>query len=98
MSLIHVRNLWKTFRVPQRRAGISGAFKNLFSGQYHTKVALDHISFSIDEGELVGYIGPNGAGKSTTVKILSGILEPTAGRCEVDGLVPWRQRIRHVAR
>ena len=60
--------------------------------------AVDRIDFTVAAGEMVGYIGPNGAGKSTTIKILSGILEPTSGRCEVDGLVPWRQRIRHVAR
>ncbi len=56
------------------------------------------VSFGIAQGELVGLIGPNGAGKSTTIKILSGILEPTSGRCEIDGLVPWRQRVKHVAR
>jgi ABC-2 type transport system ATP-binding protein len=59
--------------------------------------ALDGISFTIDAGELVGYIGPNGAGKSTTVKTLSGILVPDAGRCEVLGRVPWRHRVAHVA-
>ncbi|HEX3919341.1 MAG TPA: ATP-binding cassette domain-containing protein, partial [Caulobacteraceae bacterium] len=56
------------------------------------------VSFQLERGELVGLIGPNGAGKSTTIKILSGIMEPTSGRCEVDGLTPWRQRIKHVAR
>jgi ABC-2 type transport system ATP-binding protein len=58
--------------------------------------ALDGVSFSLDEGELVGYIGPNGAGKSTTVKLLSGIMLPDSGRCEVMGRVPWRERIAHV--
>src|SRR5205823_11427916 len=60
--------------------------------------AVNDLSFSLAEGELVGLIGPNGAGKSTTIKILCGILEPTSGRCEVGGLVPWRDRVRHVAR
>jgi ABC-2 type transport system ATP-binding protein len=59
--------------------------------------ALDGISFSIEPGELVGYIGPNGAGKSTTVKVLSGILVPVSGRCEILGKVPWKERIAHVA-
>lgn len=66
--------------------------------QHHVLRALDHISFRIEPGELVGYIGPNGAGKSTTVKLLSGILVPDSGRCEVLGRVPWQDRIAHVAR
>jgi len=61
-------------------------------------VALDHVSFSLEKGELLGFIGPNGAGKSTTIKILSGILRPSSGHCTVGGLVPWEQRIAHVAR
>ena len=61
-------------------------------------VALHDVSFAIEPGELVGYIGPNGAGKSTTIKILSGILTPSSGRCTINGLVPWRDRVAHVAR
>jgi ABC-2 type transport system ATP-binding protein len=64
---------------------------------YRTVRALDGVSFSIEAGELVGYIGPNGAGKSTTVKALAGIIVPDAGRCEVRGRVPWKQRLAHVA-
>jgi ABC-2 type transport system ATP-binding protein len=64
--------------------------------RYDTVRALDGISFSLGPGELVGYIGPNGAGKSTTVKILSGILVPDSGHCEVLGRVPWKERIAHV--
>src|SRR6185436_12982543 len=60
--------------------------------------ALRAVSFQLNEGELLGLIGPNGAGKSTTLKILCGILEPSSGRCEVGGVVPWRERVRHVAR
>jgi ABC-2 type transport system ATP-binding protein len=56
------------------------------------------VSFALERGELLGFIGPNGAGKSTTIKILSGILRPDAGRCEIDGLTPWLARERHVAR
>ncbi len=66
--------------------------------RYRTVTALDHISFSIEPGELVGYIGPNGAGKSTTVKIIWGILVPDRGRCEIDGIVPWLDRTTHVSR
>ena len=60
--------------------------------------AVDGVSFDIAAGELVGYLGPNGAGKSTTIKILTGILVPTAGEVTVDGRVPWRERTEHVRR
>ena len=98
MAQIVVRNLVKTFRVAERRAGMVGAVKGLVKRNYRTVQALDSVSFSINKGELVGYIGPNGAGKSTTVKILSGILVPDAGTCEVDGRIPWKNRIEHVSR
>lgn len=96
MSLISVLGLYKMFRLPKRKKGLSGAFTSLFSREYVEKVALDHISFEINEGELVGYIGPNGAGKSTTVKILSGILVPNSGEVKVLGKTPWKNRIETV--
>src|SRR5580658_3368657 len=98
MPQILVEELSKTYRIAERDAGAMGAVKGLIQRRWRTIEALDRVSFQLERGELVGLIGPNGAGKSTTIKILSGILEPTSGRCEVDGLVPWRQRIRHVAR
>jgi ABC-2 type transport system ATP-binding protein len=100
MSNAHilVEGLTKTFRVAERRSGALGAIRGLFERRYRTVTALNGIDFTLAEGELLGLIGPNGAGKSTTIKILCGILEPTSGRCEVGGLVPWRDRIRHVAR
>ena len=96
--MIAVDNLTKTYRVAERANGFLATVGGLFRRRYRTVEALDGVSFSLREGELLGLIGPNGAGKSTTIKILCGILEPTAGRCEVGGLVPWRDRIRHVAR
>jgi len=98
MPQILVENLSKTYRVSERQPGAWGAVKGLFARRYRIVEALKHVSFSLERGELLGFIGPNGAGKSTTIKILSGILEPLSGRCEIDGLVPWRDRIRHVAR
>ena len=98
MPQIVVRDLTKTFRVTERRAGLWGAFAGLVRRRHRTVRALDAVSFGIEKGELVGYIGPNGAGKSTTVKILSGILVPDSGQCEVDGVVPWKQRREHVRR
>src|SRR5262245_48487010 len=97
MSHIIVENLRKTFYIAQRRKGVWGAATGLFHRDYRAVHALEDVSFTIDAGELVGYIGPNGAGKSTTVKVLSGILVPTSGRCEVLGRVPWKRRVEHVA-
>jgi ABC-2 type transport system ATP-binding protein len=92
MSIISVENLTKTFCVARRKKGLFGALKSLIHRETLTKEALDHISFKIDEGELVGYIGPNGAGKSTTVKILAGILVPDGGYVSVMGKTPWQHR------
>jgi ABC-2 type transport system ATP-binding protein len=94
---IVVEDLRKAFRIAERKAGLLGALKGLARRKYRTVNALDGISFTVEAGELVGYIGPNGAGKSTTVKVLGGIMVPDSGRCEVNGRVPWKQRIAHVA-
>ena len=74
MSLIEVNEVSKAFRVSKRSAGISGMLVNLVAPKYENKQAVNRISFSIEQGEMVGFIGPNGAGKSTTIKMLSGIL------------------------
>jgi ABC-2 type transport system ATP-binding protein len=95
--VIVVEELVKRFRIAERTAGMAGAIRGLVRRKYRTVSALDGVSFSLEPGELVGYIGPNGAGKSTTVKVLSGILVPDGGRCEVLGRVPWRERVAHVA-
>src|SRR5262245_59578395 len=98
MPRVAVQDLSKTYRVAVRRRGLMGAARGLFSRTHRDIEALKRVSFSLEAGELVGMIGPNGAGKSTLIKILCGILEPSSGHCEVDGLVPWNERIRHVAR
>ena len=94
--MIEVQHLQKTFRVAKRGAGFGQALKSLIHREYEEIKALDDISFSIQEGEMVGYIGPNGAGKSSTIKILSGILTPDGGECRIDGRIPWKNRIAHV--
>lgn len=94
MSLIHIKDLRKHFQVLNRREGLSGAFRDLFSGDYRTVKAVDGASFDIDAGEIVGYIGPNGAGKSTTIKMMTGILKPTDGTIQINGLVPYENRMR----
>ena len=96
MPFIVADRLVKLFHVAEREPGAWGAVRGLFHRRKREVRALDGVSFSIAEGEMVGYIGPNGAGKSTTVKVLGGILVPEAGQCEVMGRVPWRDRIEHV--
>ena len=98
MPQIVVDNLCKSFQVAERAPGLWGAIRGLARRKYRTVDAIRGISFSIEAGELVGYIGPNGAGKSTTVKVLSGILVPDSGRCEVLGVTPWRERIHYVGK
>ena len=93
--LISADNLQKTY-VLRKRSG--GWLKSFLAPEKVTVEALRDVSFTIREGELVGYIGPNGAGKSTTVKILSGILKPDGGTCSVLGMTPWTERQRVVAR
>jgi ABC-2 type transport system ATP-binding protein len=94
MSLIHIENLTKHFKILNRREGLAGAFRDLFSGDYRTVEAVAGISFDIEPGEIVGYIGPNGAGKSTTIKMMTGILKPTGGVIQVNGRIPYDNRIR----
>ena len=92
MSLIKAEKLDKTFRIYQRGEGIRGYLKSFISRDYEEVHAVEDLDLEIDEGEMIGYIGANGAGKSTTVKMLTGILEPSSGKIEVDGLDPHRHR------
>lgn len=94
--MITMQHIRKTYKVSKRDAGFSSALKALFHKEYEYIHALDDVSFTISDGEMVGYIGPNGAGKSSTIKILSGILTPEEGTCLINGLVPWKNRIEHV--
>ncbi|GFI22856.1 ABC transporter ATP-binding protein NatA [Lachnospiraceae bacterium] len=94
--MIEFNDICKIYRVARRESGLGNAVKSLFKREYNTINAINHISFSIDNGEMVGYIGPNGAGKSSTIKILSGILMPDSGTCLVNGQVPWKDRKEYV--
>ena len=96
--IIEVEELTKEFRTFRRREGVLGALQNLIVREYITIHAVDHVSFSIEPGEMVGYIGANGAGKSTTIKILTGILVPTGGRVVSNGFVPYRERRHYTKR
>jgi ABC-2 type transport system ATP-binding protein len=92
MNVITVENLHKTFRVPLHHRGALGAVRNLFERRYREVRAVDGISFAVARGEMMGCLGPNGAGKSTTIKMLTGILTPSAGEIDVLGLSPQRRR------
>jgi len=95
LGALEVEKLAKHFRTFERREGLWGALQNLFVRDYRVVRAVDEISFRIAPGEMVGYIGPNGAGKSTTIKMLTGILVPTAGQVRANGFVPFRDRARY---
>ena len=87
--MITMENVCKSYRVAKRNAGFGAACKALFHREYEVIEALKDISFTIGNGEMVGYIGPNGAGKSSTIKILSGILTPDRGKVSIDGRNLW---------
>ncbi len=97
VPIISVQNARKVFRVTQKEPGLIGSFKALFRPSRKQVVAVDDVSFDVEPGEMVGYIGVNGAGKSTTIKMLTGILVPTAGRILVLGREPSRQRVANAA-
>lgn len=94
--MITMEHVCKSYRVAKRNAGMKEACKALFRRDVEIIRALSDVSFTIQDGEMVGYIGPNGAGKSSTIKILSGILTPESGNCLVDGRIPWKNRTEHV--
>ncbi|WP_026171872.1 MULTISPECIES: ABC transporter ATP-binding protein [unclassified Streptomyces] len=98
MPLIEVQDLVKEFQRPRQKNGRFSAFRTLVSREYDVVRAVDGISFSVDAGEVVGYIGPNGAGKSTTIKLLTGVLEPTSGSVHVAGSAPSRNRRENAQR
>ncbi len=90
-AIIEVFSLTKAFRSYKKEPGLGGAVRGLFHRKYEQTVAVNEVSFSVAEGELVGFLGPNGAGKTTTLKMLSGLLYPTRGSARVLGYVPWER-------
>ena len=89
--VIRVEQLSKTYVVPVRGSGLAAAFKSLVHRQTRAVEAVRQVSFIVEPGEIVGFLGPNGAGKTTTLKMLSGLLHPTAGEARVLGYVPHRR-------
>jgi ABC-2 type transport system ATP-binding protein len=92
MPLIEVQDLTKAFRTYKKEPGLRGAVRGLFHRRYEQTLAVDHVSFTVQQGELVGFLGPNGAGKTTTLKMLSGLLHPTSGSARVLDFVPWERQ------
>lgn len=92
MSIISVSHLSKYYKTHKKEPGFGGSLQSVFARKYETVKAVEDISFSIDEGELIGFIGPNGAGKTTTLKCLSGLLYPDNGSVSVLGFTPFERK------
>jgi viologen exporter family transport system ATP-binding protein len=92
MTIIEVDGLTKTFRSRERASGLAASLRSFVAPRYREREAVKQISFALEAGEVLAFIGPNGAGKSTTIKMLTGVLYPTAGKAQVLGFVPWKQR------
>ena len=98
MNVITADNLTKIYHIPQKDPGLMGAVKALIKPHHVDKTAVDGVTFHVERGEMVGYIGVNGAGKSTTIKMLTGILQPTRGTVRVLGRDPHRERVPNARR
>ena len=94
-TIIEIKDISKEFKVLNRHEGLRGSIHDLFSKDYKIVRAVDHISMTVKQGEIVGYLGPNGAGKSTTIKMMTGVLEPSSGEILVNGRVPYIDRSKN---
>lgn len=92
MTIIELDHLTKTFRSPVKQTGLAEGFRNLFRRKYKTTEAVRDLSFTIEEGEFIGFLGPNGAGKTTALKMMSGVLYPSGGGVKVLGFTPWERK------
>jgi len=94
-SIIQLNQVKKEFKVLESHEKLSGSIKDLFFRRYKVVTAVDNVSLNIKQGEMVGYLGPNGAGKSTTIKMMTGVLEPTRGEIYVNGKIPYKNRTKN---
>lgn len=94
--MIRVECLSKTFKKEIKKNGLKGSISSFFNPKIEEVYAVNNISFHVDKGEILGFIGPNGAGKSTTIKMMTGILNPSSGICEINNFVPYTQREEYV--
>ena len=92
---IIMKNVCKDFKILNRHEGLKGSIQDLFSRDYKTVEAVKNVSLTVEKGEIIGYLGPNGAGKSTTIKMMTGVLEPTSGEIIVNDLIPYKERARN---
>lgn len=94
-NIIELKNVTKEFKVLNRHEGLKGSIKDLFSRDYRIVRAVDNINLHVEQGEIVGFLGPNGAGKSTTIKMMTGVLEPSGGKLMVNGRIPYKDRTKN---
>lgn len=92
MPIIEIKNLTKSYRVYQKKEGLGASIKGLFKREHKNVHAVKDISLEVEEGEFVAFLGPNGAGKTTTLKLLSGVINPDSGTCQVMGYTPWERK------
>lgn len=95
MPVISVQSLAKSYRVYQKTEGLMASVRGLFHREYREVQAVKNVSLEVERGEFVAFLGPNGAGKTTTLKLLSGVIYPTAGSAEVMGFVPWERKLEY---
>jgi ABC-2 type transport system ATP-binding protein len=94
MPIVSVDQLSRTYRVADRQPGLRGSVEHLLRRRHLDVVAVKDVSFAVEPGEIVGFLGPNGAGKTTTLKMLTGLIHPSAGSVQVAGWVPARRQPR----
>ena len=94
-NIIELKNVTKEFKVLNRHEGLKGSIKDLFSRDYKIVRAVDNINLDVTQGEIVGFLGPNGAGKSTTIKMMTGVLEPSDGQLIINNRVPYKDRTKN---
>ena len=98
MPIIRCEVLGKTFRIADKQPGLAGTLRHLLKSRTRDVEAVKQVSFTVEAGEMGGFLGPNGAGKTTTLKMLSGLLHPSAGRAEVAGFLPQRRQAEFLRR
>ena len=94
-NIIELKDVTKEFKVLNRHEGLKGSIKDLFSRDYKIVRAVDNINLKVAQGEIVGFLGPNGAGKSTTIKMMTGVLEPSGGELIINNRIPYKDRTKN---